>query len=307
MKRITVACAAVAVMTAAACSSSNEPTTPASQLALTMASAFNTVPSGFSSLNSSFVGDAGGSFEPDFGMMSHDHGLFGFGRGIPGFGLGFMGGGLFGGFWGDDFGLGFIPLEHACVFDSGTGLITCGPNTHNGLTTTRVVQFQTAAGKSQSAFDTTTNSISVKITVSGTTTRRDNDQSTVDLSSNQTVTGLAKGSTARKINSTSNGTETTTGTSKEGAFTAKRTAADVVKDVVIPFPSSTNHFPYPTGGSITRSITTNVQITGQAATTSSRQETITYDGTATAKVVITEDGTTQNCTLPLPHGRLTCS
>jgi hypothetical protein len=23
-------------------------------------------------------------------------------------------------------------------------------------------------------------------------------------------------------------------------------------------------------------------------------------------VVITQDGTTQNCTLPLPHGRLTC-
>jgi hypothetical protein len=33
---------------------------------------------------------------------------------------------------------------------------------------------------------------------------------------------------------------------------------------------------------------------------------ITYDGTATAKVVITQDGTTQNCTLPLPRGRLTC-
>jgi hypothetical protein len=307
MKRILVASAGVALMTVAACSSSNEPTTPASQLALTMASAYSTVPSGFSNLNSSFVGDAGGSFAPDFGMMSRDRGLFGFGRGVPGFGLGFMGGGLFGGFWGDDFGFGFIPLEHVCVFDSGTGLITCGPNTHNGLTTTRVVQFQTTAGKSQSSFDTTTNSVSVKITVSGTATRRDNDTSTVNLSSNQVVTGLAKGSTARTVNSASAGSESTTGTSKEGSFTAKRTAGDTVKGVVIPFPSSTNHFPYPTAGSITRSISTNVQITGQAATSSSRREVITYDGSATAKVVITQDGTTQNCTLPLPHGHLSCS
>ena len=150
MKRIIVASASVALMAVAACSSSNEPTTPASQLALTMASAFSTVPSGFSNLNSSFVGDAGGSFAPDFGRRGDDHGLFGFGRGIPGFGLGFMGGGLFGGFWGDDFGFGFRALENVCVYDSGTGLINCGSSTHNGLTTTRVVQFQTAAGKSQS-------------------------------------------------------------------------------------------------------------------------------------------------------------
>jgi hypothetical protein len=33
---------------------------------------------------------------------------------------------------------------------------------------------------------------------------------------------------------------------------------------------------------------------------------ITYDGSATAKVVITLNGVTENCTLPLPHGRLAC-
>src|SRR5262249_53002192 len=133
------------------------------------------------------------------------------------------------------------------------------------------------------------------------------DQSTVDLSSSQTVTGLAKGSTARTINSTSTGTESTTGTSKEGAFTAKRTASDAVTGVMIPFPSSTNHFPFPTAGSITRSISTSVQIPGQAATQSSRKEVITYTGKDTATVVITQDGTTQSCKLPLPHGHLTCS
>jgi hypothetical protein len=34
---------------------------------------------------------------------------------------------------------------------------------------------------------------------------------------------------------------------------------------------------------------------------------VTYDGTATAKVVITRDGTTRNCTVALPRGRPSCS
>jgi hypothetical protein len=304
MKRIVVGCAIVGLVSAAACSNSNEPSTPASQLALTMASSFSTVPAGFSNLNSSYVGDAGGSFTPVFGMM--EHGRDG-GFGGPGFGLGFMGGGLFGGFWGDDFGFGFRPMESACKFDSGTGLITCGPNTHEGITVTRVLQFQTAGGTSQSKFDTTTNSVSVKITVSGGTTRHDGDTSTVNSSSSQTVTGLAKGSKSRTINSTSAGSEKTTGTSKEGAFTSTRTAGDTVTGVVIPMPTATTWFPSPTAGSITRSISTTVQIAGQAATQSSRREMITYDGSDTAKVVITQNGTTQNCKLPLPHGHLTCS
>jgi hypothetical protein len=46
---------------------------------------------------------------------------------------------------------------------------------------------------------------------------------------------------------------------------------------------------------------------GSAPSTSSRSEVITYDGSATAKVVITHDGVTKNCTKPLPHGRLTCA
>jgi hypothetical protein len=39
----------------------------------------------------------------------------------------------------------------------------------------------------------------------------------------------------------------------------------------------------------------------------SREEDVTYDGSTTAKVVITKNGVTKNCTLPLPHGRLSCS
>ena len=90
-------------------------------------------------------------------------------------------------------------------------------------------------------------------------------------------------------------------------ITASRTAGDTIVGLIVPSQSSSNSHPYPTAGTITRSISAAVTITGQAAATSKRREVITYDGTATAKVSITVDGATQNCTLPLPHGRLTCS
>jgi len=49
-----------------------------------------------------------------------------------------------------------------------------------------------------------------------------------------------------------------------------------------------------------------IALDGKAPVTKSRREVITYDGSSTAKVVITKDGTTKNCTLPLPFGRLQC-
>src|SRR5215470_14260722 len=113
MKKFFVTCSAVTLSVAAACSG-NEAIAPASQLALTMASAFNTVPAGYSNLNSSFAGDLGSSFSPEFGMMTRD-GMRGPG---PGFGLGFMGGGLFGGFLGNDFGRGFAPTDASCKYDA---------------------------------------------------------------------------------------------------------------------------------------------------------------------------------------------
>ena len=50
-----------------------------------------------------------------------------------------------------------------------------------------------------------------------------------------------------------------------------------------------------------------VQVTGKPDAKSTRREVITYDGSNTAKIVITHDTKTKNCTLPLPHGHLTCS
>jgi hypothetical protein len=260
------------------------------------------VPAGFSNLSSSFDSTGGpgdGPFRPEF-----EHGHHGPGGG-PGFGLGFMGGGLGGPFFGGDLGH-FHHDSTSCAFANATG-VTCTGTTRDGLTVTRVSKYTTASGTVQSAIDSTTNTVVQTTSVKGTATRRDSSTSVVDETSSQTVTGLAKGSTQRTFNGTSAGSETTTGTSSTGAFTSKRVAGDTVQNVVVPVPSSTSTTPpYPTAGTVIRSISATVTLSGQAATTHTRREVVTYDGSATAKVVITQDGTTQNCTLPLPRGRLVC-
>lgn len=128
---------------------------------------------------------------------------------------------------------------------------------------------------------------------------------TVNDVSDRTVTGLAKGSTQRTANGTSKGQESTTSESSRGKFTATRAVGDTTTGLVIPV--TTDGKSYPTAGTVIRSMQASVTYEGQAATTVTRREVVTYDGSATAKVVITENGTTRNCTRPLPRGPLSCS
>ena len=307
MQKLHIVGIAIAAGAIAACSDSSS--APPSDLAITMASAYSIMPAGFSNLNSSFASDStAGPFQPGFGRGGPGHGGHGFeglGRG-PGFGLGLIGGGLFGPFIGDGPGGLFRRDSTACTYAN--GVVTCGPRTtRDGLTITTTAKYTTAAGVAQSKPDSTTNTAVTTVKVTGTATRRDSSKSVVYESSSQTITGLAKGSTQRTVNGASAGSETTTGTSSQGAFTAKRVTGDTIKNVVIPVPASATSGPsYPTAGTVIRAMSATVTISGQSPTNSSRREVITYDGTATAKVVITHDGTTQNCTLPLPRGRLTC-
>jgi hypothetical protein len=292
----------------AACQEFNSPrTTLAPSLAL--ASAFSTVPAGFDSTSNTFSAatDSAGPWRPRGG-----------GEG-PGFG--FMGGGLgldFDG--GMDFGPGrgrgpFHPLGgpgFLCTgtFSAATGRVACDSVTRNGITVVRSIAYADAAGAVQSAFDTiTTNTVNTRTAVSGTTTRvrRDGDSATaiVTHSSDRTVTGLAQGSTQRTVNGTSAGREDVAGTDSTGTYIAVRVVGDTTSGIIVPVVSGKPT--YPTAGMVIRSMKVTLTYAGQASTTSSRREVITYDGSATAKVVITTNGTTQNCTLPLPRGRPSCS
>lgn len=291
--------------------------------------AFQTVPAGFSATSSSFdaAGDLGdafqphrgdGSFDDDFGANDRRGGR-GPGRGGddhrgPGRGDGFgflMGGGIGPEFLGE---IGFGPgrgrgpfhvdsVGTSCVFSSTTGIVTCGPVTRGGLTISATAQITTTAGTAQSKIDSNTNKVVLTSEVSGTKTRRDSATSEVNHKSTRTITGLASTSTRRTVDGTSVGTEKTTGTTDAGAFEAVRTVNDTTSGIIIPLVDGRPT--YPSAGRVSRNMTATITVAG-ATTSHARSEVVTYDGTATATVVITQDGTSKSCALPLPRGRLVC-
>jgi len=87
-------------------------------------------------------------------------------------------------------------------------------------------------------------------------------------------------------------------------FTSLRTAGDTVSGVIIPLQNGRPTFP--TAGSIVRSMQATVTLAGQTPTTSSRREVITFDGTNTAQVSVTQDGVTKTGTLSLTGEHLDC-
>ena len=291
----------------AACSD----TTSTTQDALEVDAAFVTTPTGFANTSNSFSSDtAGGGPEHGYRHGGRRGGRGGHrgGRGpnglLPGFD--FMGGGLRLDFMGgprDGRGRPFDFDGNADDCAAANGETTC-TSTHRGLTITRRLAFTSASGAAQAAFDSTANAVRVRTTVSGTTTRRDSVTAVVSHASEQTVGGLARGSTQRTVSGTSAGTENLAGKDSAGiAFTATRAIGDTIVGIVIPVQSGRPS--YPTAGTVTRSLRVSVTSAGSTRS-SSRREVITYDGSSTAKVVITQDGNTRTCTLPLPHGRPTC-
>jgi hypothetical protein len=226
-------------------------------------------------------GGMGGGFGPDF------LGGIGFGRG---FGHGPFGGGA---------------LRGTCSFSSSTGVVTC-TDTHDGLTINSNAIYKTASGTVQSAPDSLTDVAAVNIDVSGTVTRRDSAVSTVHNTSSRSVSGLSASSTQRTINGVARGEESTSGKTDSGVvFTATRLVGDTTTALVIPVVSGKPT--YPTAGRVVRQMKATITLAGGTPTTKERREVITYDGSATATLVITTDGTTKTCKLPLPRGVPSCS
>jgi hypothetical protein len=312
-KKLRIALIAGAGVIAAACASDMATSPAASRVAV---AALAAPPISFDQIRTSFVGRSsesdgfvpGGSTAGDNDDADNQEGQHG-----PGWG-GLMGGGL-GESWNGGIGfgpgLGKGPFDDfddsgACTFSTTSNRNDCAVVTRGGLTINRSFSFLDAAGKVEQAFDpANTNTVNVKNSVTGTVTHHSTATSTVNSSSDFTIVGLASGSTQRTVDGTASGSETTTGTKDGVAFTVARTADDKTSGLVIPIQNGRPT--YPTAGTVTRSMQATVTNAGSSPSTSSRSEVITYDGSATAKVVITHDGVTKNCTKPLPHGRLTCA
>jgi len=316
--------------------------TPSSLSQSALGAALSSVPAGYGDLSTSYVGVAaanasaaglwiGGGRDAFFdhaGMMGG-----GFGDAFVG-GITFDGrGGLHGPFAGG--------LRCAGAFDATSGRVVCPDETRGGVTLKRSAKYTDASGAAQQTFDSlTTNTVNLQSQLAGTITfdraadsvdadgreggehhwgrgrgpggRLLGDTSTIltatttiNSASSRTVSGLAQNSTQRTVDGASAGTESTTGSSSRGDFTATRAVGDTTVGVVIPIVADTRS--YPTAGTVIRQIQATLKYSGEDAVTLSRREVVTYDGSTTAKVVITENGTTKNCTRPLPRGPLTCS
>jgi hypothetical protein len=297
---------------AGACSDSTTTpvTSPLAQAALVSA------PISFDQINTSFVGssDANAGFVPGFSQGEGEWENGDRHEGGPGW-TRLMGGGIADAFRGRIlFGAGFgrgpfgeLHNDSNCAFSSTDNRVTCAAVTRRGLTIDRSFKYLDASGAVQQAFDTaTTNTVNVQTTVSGTRIHHDgNDTSTVSSKSDITAAGLASGSTQRTVNGTTSGTENTKGVTRDGvSFTSARTAGDTATGVVIPLQNGGPT--YPTAGTIIRSMQATVTLSGQTPTTSSRREVITFDGTGTAQISVTQDGVTKTGTLSLVGEGLNC-
>ena len=275
-----------------------------------LGSAFSTATAGFEEVSSSFSpeGGAGLPWQPERGRGGP--GDFG-GPGGPGM-RDFMGGSMDRNFLGGvEAGRGpergpFASRDTTgCVFSAASGDVTCGPTVRGGLTVTRILTYKTVGGTAQSKLDSTTSSVRTRVTANGTVQRRDSVTSTVRNSSDRTVTGMQAGSALRTVNGTAQGSESSAGKTRDGlAFTSERVMGDTTTGIKVPVENGRPT--YPTAGTVIRSMRVVMTVNGSSRT-STRREVITYNGSATASLVITHDGTTKTCTLPLPMGRPTCA
>lgn len=299
---------AAGVLLAAACMDLTSPSSSDSALALSQA--FVSLPAGFTLTDNSFAGDGttGGAFMPRMDRGGRRGGPMDdiSGHGAMGGGLGpdFFGGIGFGrGFGHGPFGGG--ALRGTCSFSSLTGVVTCA-DTHDGLTINSNAIYKTVSGTVQSAPDSLTDVAAVNIDVSGTVTRRDSAVSTVHNTSSRSVAGLSSAATQRTVNGVARGEESTSGKTDSGVvFTATRLVGDTTSGLIIPVVSGKPT--YPTAGKVVRQMKATITLASGTPTTKERREVITYDGSATATLVITTDGTTKTCKVPLPRGQPSCS
>lgn len=292
-----------ATLFSAACA---ERVTSATEDSFILDPAFVSLPTGFGATTSSFSssstpgdGGSGAPFIPGASQERHEHGKNGLIDGHD-----FMGGGLGRDYMGGpDVGRPFdgdrVPAS--CTYAA--GVTTC-TELHNGLTITRSTAITSTTGAVQTKRDSLTDKIVSHSTITGTTSRRPNTSTVVNHVSDRTVTGLAKASAQRSVDGKSSGTETTTGTDTVGSYVATRVVGDTVSGLKVPV--ADGKAKYPVAGTVIRAVTATVTYTGKPTVSRTRREVITYDGSATATLVITKNGTTKTCKLPLPHGKPVC-
>ncbi len=305
-RRTVVITSALLALGLSACGDSITDASTASETLL--ADALSSTPIGYSATENSYAGAESETWRPRARRHAGRGGPFG-----SAFGVGFMGGGLapdfangagfHAGVARGPFGGGFS--SDACAFDASSGKVTCAPSTDRaGLTVERWVIWTDITGAPQRRPDSTTATMRTHAEVYGTVPMRDSATRTVRHVSDRLVSGLQQGSSQRTVEGTSTGQETVNGFVREGSFVAQRNVADTTRGLIIPVRSDGRT--YPIAGQVSRTMEVTVTIAGGAAETAFWKEVLTYDGSATATLVITRNGETKTCSVPLPMGRPVC-
>lgn len=194
-------------------------------------------------------------------------------------------------------GIGRTGEWQGCPFDGAR--FTCAPVTRGAFTMTRSYAFLDAGGAAQSAYDAAlTASANFVSGMTGAATR-DRWSATVSRQRNMTVTGLAGAETQHTINGTGTSSETRSQHSGDGASRSySMTSTVTYTDVVVPFPRTRGTWPL--SGTITRVVTA-VRDGRNGTTTHTRTATVTFDGDATALLVVGD----RRFTLNLETGQVT--
>ncbi|HEY3935140.1 MAG TPA: hypothetical protein VGL65_11060 [Gemmatimonadales bacterium] len=176
---------------------------------------------------------------------------------------------------------GFLPGLLGCLLSD--HIFRCPRVEDDGLMVDRTVTFTAADGTVQSAFDSLlTASIHIVVDISGDRTHGPFSATAVrhrDI----IITGLAGTETMRTVNGTSADTITRSrvshsdGTTRSYTFTAGATIADVV----LPVRHSDGHNGFPISGTVTRNFTATATAGPDSGKTFTRTVTITFNGTST--------------------------
>jgi hypothetical protein len=199
---------------------------------------------------------------------------------------------------------GELSAAAACTYSPVSKRVECPPVTRNGLTYTRSIAFFDAAGTAQPRRDDNTRATNTRIDVAGNVATPRGALAVV-RSSDLTVAGLGRASTAHTLNGLETGRTSGTLTTDRGAVVMSEEVSSKTENVVVPAPAKAGSWPL--SGSTTRAGTTSAtRPATNESRTSSWSEKVTFTGTSVVNVVVTRDGKTKTCTRDLAAHTSTC-
>lgn len=172
-----------------------------------------------------------------------------------------------------------------CVFNAGTGRVTCPTISHGDVTITRSYMFWDAANAVQQAYDAaTTAKANVQTSISGARSLP-NWTATIDRSRDMTATGLAGAETQRTWNGTGSSHVTRSKHTESGPQRSYDMACTLsVVNVVVPVPHGEDSWPL--SGTTTRVCTVSFVGGPRDGQTISRTAVVTFNGTQTVTLTV---------------------